>query len=68
MLTSNGALTPGATGLSAPPSGPNSLIGSMAYEPSNYDFFDPQAWMLDGLVTLDYGPGGLGSVALEGPS
>jgi hypothetical protein len=36
---------------------------------SNYDFFDPQAWMLDGLVTFDYGPGGLGSVvALEGPS
>jgi hypothetical protein len=40
------------------------MIGGMAYADttSNYDYFDPQSWMLDGLVTFDYGTGGLGSV------
>lgn len=53
MLSTNGALTPGATGLSAPSSAPNSLIGAMNYGDS-IDFFDPQNWMLDGLLDFNY--------------
>jgi len=53
MLTSsNGALTPGATsGI-----GGNSLLGSIGYDanPTNYDFFDPQHWMLDNLLDFSY--------------
>jgi hypothetical protein len=59
MLTANnGALTPGATGLSATggSSAPNSMIGGMAGygDTTNYDFFDPQNWMLDGLLDFNY--------------
>ena len=51
--TSNGTLTPVTTGL-APPNG---MIGaSLTYDanPSNYDFFDPQHWMLDNLLDFNY--------------
>lgn len=54
ILAVNGALTPGATGLSAPSSAPNSMIGGMSYGETNYDFFDPQNWMLDGLLDFNY--------------
>jgi hypothetical protein len=46
--SSNGALTPSAaSGLG----GQNSLL-SMNYE--NYDVWDPQHWMLDGLLDFNY--------------
>lgn len=55
LLNMNGTLTPGATGLSAVASGPNSMIGgAMTYGDTNFDFFDPQNWMLDGLVDFSY--------------
>ncbi|KAF7556641.1 hypothetical protein G7046_g6238 [Stylonectria norvegica] len=54
LLTANGALTPGATGLSAPSSAPNSMMGGINYGDANYDFFDPQHWMLDGLLDFNY--------------
>ena len=55
ILNTNGALTPNATALSATSSAPNSMIGSLSYGgETNYDFFDPQNWMLDGLVDFNY--------------
>ena len=54
MLNSNGALTPGTTGLGGPPSGPNSMLGGMYSSETNYDFFDPQHWMLDNLLDFSY--------------
>lgn len=54
LLAVNGALTPGATGLSVPSSAPNSMIGALSYGETNYDFFDPQNWMLDGLLDFNY--------------
>ncbi|PSR75370.1 hypothetical protein BD289DRAFT_379373 [Coniella lustricola] len=55
LATANGgALTPsGASGFggSAQP-GP---LGGSNYEPTSYDFFDPQHWMLDGLLDFNYG-------------
>ena len=55
MLTSNGALTPVATGLAAAASsGPGSMLGTMGYGETNYDFFDPQHWMLDNLLDFTY--------------
>lgn len=53
MLGANGSLTPGPTGLSAPVSSAPSMMGGMGYD-TNYDFFDPQHWMLDGLVDFTY--------------
>ncbi|UPK99401.1 hypothetical protein LCI18_010336 [Fusarium solani-melongenae] len=50
----NGSLTPGATGLSAASSAQNSMMGMAAYDNTNYDFFDPQHWMLDGLLDFNY--------------
>lgn len=52
--SSNGALTPNVPGLSAAPSAPNAMIGGMNYGETNYDFFDPQHWMLDGLLDFNY--------------
>lgn len=54
MTTANGALTPNAgSGLNA---GPSSMIAGMNYGSGdpNYDFFDPQHWMLDGLLDFNY--------------
>ena len=52
LFGTNGALTPTATGMSAaPPTGPtfgNINLGS------EYDFFDPQNWMLDDLLNFNY--------------
>lgn len=53
VLGANGSLTPGPSGLSAPVSNPPSMMGGMGYD-TNYDFFDPQHWMLDGLVDFTY--------------
>jgi hypothetical protein len=57
LLAVNGSLTPGATGgtgLSVPSSAPNSMIGGMNYGDTNYELFDPQNWMLDGLLDFNY--------------
>lgn len=62
MLNTNGTLTPGTAALSAPPSAPNSMIGTLGYGETNYDFFDPQNWMLDGLLDFNY----YGVAPLEG--
>lgn len=53
MLASNGALTPGASGGLGNQS-TNNMLGGMNYGESNYDFFDPQHWMLDGLLDFSY--------------
>ncbi|KAJ0303439.1 hypothetical protein COL516b_006442 [Colletotrichum fioriniae] len=54
LLAANGALTPGNSGGigSQPPS--NSMLSGMSYGETNYDFFDPQHWMLDGLLDFNY--------------
>ncbi|KAG7110879.1 Regulatory protein LEU3 like [Verticillium longisporum] len=66
LAATNGALTPGTTAasLEAPPSaddnaatnGTNSnLLSGINYtDNTNYDFFDPQHWMLDGLLDFNY--------------
>lgn len=54
LAASNGALTPsGGSGLGG---GQPSMLGGMTYETgsSGYDFFDPQHWMLDGLLDFNY--------------
>ncbi|KAI1205380.1 uncharacterized protein F4807DRAFT_453988 [Annulohypoxylon truncatum] len=52
MATSNGGITPTAShGLNA---GANSMIGIGYSSDANYDFFDPQHWMLDGLLDFNY--------------
>jgi hypothetical protein len=30
------------------------MIGGLGYGETNYDFFDPQNWMLDGLLDFNY--------------
>lgn len=50
----NGGMTPNATALSATSSAPNSMLGGLSYGETNYDFFDPQNWMLDGLLDFNY--------------
>lgn len=54
LLGPNGSLTPGPTGLSAPVSSAPSMMGGIGYGDAGYDFFDPQHWMLDGLVDFTY--------------
>lgn len=51
LTAANGALTP--SGGSAFGGGQGGLGGSN-YEGANYDFFDPQHWMLDGLMDFNY--------------
>jgi hypothetical protein len=52
IATSNGALTPsGGSGLGG--TGQNSMLG-MNYDNSSYDVWDPQHWMLDGLLDFNY--------------
>ncbi|ORY55438.1 uncharacterized protein BCR38DRAFT_356785 [Pseudomassariella vexata] len=53
LMAANGALTPTAnSGMNA---GPNSMIAGIGYgSDANYDFFDPQHWMLDGLLDFNY--------------
>lgn len=54
MINTNGALTPGATGLSAAAASTNNMMGGLNLGEANYDFFDPQNWMLDGLLDFNY--------------
>lgn len=57
MLNANGALTPGATGITVPAvtaAQQNPMMAGMNYGDTNYDFFDPQHWMLDGLLDFNY--------------
>lgn len=52
LATANGALTPsGSSGFGNAHAG---ALGGSNYEPANYDFFDPQHWMLDGLLDFNY--------------
>lgn len=53
MLATNGALTPGAAAMTAPSSAAN-MMGAINYSDANYDVFDPQHWMLDGLLDFNY--------------
>ncbi|KAK0734195.1 hypothetical protein B0T26DRAFT_634122 [Lasiosphaeria miniovina] len=48
MATSNGALTPNALG------GPPASLLSLSYPDNGYDVWDPQHWMLDGLLDFNY--------------
>ncbi|KAH8899241.1 hypothetical protein GQ53DRAFT_635098 [Thozetella sp. PMI_491] len=51
LASSNGALTPsGASGLG----GQAGLLGGISYDTPTYDAWDPQHWMLDGLVDFNY--------------
>lgn len=53
LATANGALTPsGGSGFG---NAQATALGSSNYEPTSYDFFDPQHWMLDGLLDFNYG-------------
>lgn len=68
--SNNNALTPGASGGIGGSGGPagnsnhnnsngnsgngNGMMGGMNYGDTNYDFFDPQHWMLDGLLDFNY--------------
>ncbi|KAI5864753.1 hypothetical protein GGS23DRAFT_561647 [Durotheca rogersii] len=52
ITATNGAITPTAPhGLNT---GANSMIGIGYGSDANYDFFDPQHWMLDGLLDFNY--------------
>lgn len=54
LMAANGALTPTANnGMNA---GPSSMMAGITYGSGdpNYDFFDPQHWMLDGLLDFNY--------------
>ena len=52
LAASNGALTPSANGSAMGGGAQSSLLG-LNYE-NNYDFWDPQHWMLDGLIDFNY--------------
>lgn len=53
LAASNGALTPsGGSAMGGGAQG--SLLGLSNYDSSNYDFWDPQHWMLDGLIDFNY--------------
>ncbi|CAK7215772.1 hypothetical protein SBRCBS47491_002597 [Sporothrix bragantina] len=52
---SNGTLTPAPSGLAG--HAQNGMLGvGLSYDanPANYDFFDPQHWMLDNLLDFNY--------------
>lgn len=54
LSASSGAMTPnGGSGLAGPQ---NSLFQGLNEfgNPGNYDFFDPQHWMLDNLLDFNY--------------
>lgn len=54
-MNSNGTLTPsGAGAVSTTSSAAPSMMGGLSYGETNYDFFDPQNWMLDGLLDFNY--------------
>ncbi|KAK7983903.1 hypothetical protein PG989_011305 [Apiospora arundinis] len=53
FIAGNGALTPNAhSNINA---GTNSMLAGIGYgSDSNYDFFDPQTWMVEGLLDFNY--------------
>ncbi|KAI0473681.1 hypothetical protein GGR56DRAFT_666768 [Xylariaceae sp. FL0804] len=52
-MVNNGGLTP--TPSHGMNNGASSMIGGIGYaSDANYDFFDPQHWMLDGLLDFNY--------------
>ncbi|KAK8016319.1 hypothetical protein PG993_014508 [Apiospora rasikravindrae] len=53
FIAGNGALTPNAH--SNINTGANSMLAGIGYgSDSNYDFFDPQTWMVEGLLDFNY--------------
>ncbi|KAG6201311.1 hypothetical protein E4U10_007715 [Claviceps purpurea] len=58
VLTVNGVLAQAnapSAGLNAVAGGPNTLMAALPYGgDTSYDFFDPQNWILDGLVDFNY--------------
>ncbi|KAK8103941.1 uncharacterized protein PG998_010974 [Apiospora kogelbergensis] len=53
FIAGNGALTPNAH--SNINTGTNSMLAGIGYgSDSNYDFFDPQTWMVEGLLDFNY--------------
>lgn len=53
FIAGNGALTPNAH--SSINAGANSMLAGIGYgSDSNYDFFDPQTWMVEGLLDFNY--------------
>ncbi|KAK8074883.1 Zn 2cys6 transcriptional activator [Apiospora hydei] len=53
FIAGNGALTPNAH--SNMNTGANSMLAGIGYgSDSNYDFFDPQTWMVEGLLDFNY--------------
>ncbi|KKA26250.1 hypothetical protein TD95_000041 [Thielaviopsis punctulata] len=51
----SGALTPtGPQGLPSVSTNPNSIMSAMSYHEPLYDTFDPQNWMLDGLMDFQF--------------
>ncbi|AEO53263.1 hypothetical protein MYCTH_2294353 [Thermothelomyces thermophilus ATCC 42464] len=53
LAASNGPMTPGGNSAMGGGTQGGSLMGLNNYE-SNYDFWDPQHWMLDGLIDFNY--------------
>lgn len=54
-ILNGGPLTPSASGLAGPTTAPaNPMLSGPAFGDTNFDFFDPQHWMLDGLVDFSY--------------
>ena len=52
LASSNGALTPnGGSAIGGPPQ--QSVLG-LGYDTTSYDVWDPQHWMLDGLLDFNY--------------
>ncbi|KAK4191778.1 hypothetical protein QBC35DRAFT_425380 [Podospora australis] len=56
MATSNGALTPSAAGSALGGPGPQAGLLGLGYDnnTTTYDVWDPQHWMLDGLLDFNY--------------
>ncbi|KAK2003910.1 hypothetical protein LX36DRAFT_565274 [Colletotrichum falcatum] len=54
LLAANGALTPSHSGGIGSQAPSNSMLSGLNYGETNYDFFDPQHWMLDGLLDFNY--------------
>jgi hypothetical protein len=51
---SNGSLTPSASGVAMANGAQGSILGSGMNYDSTYDLWDPQHWMLDGLLDFNY--------------
>jgi hypothetical protein len=54
IAASNGALTPNASSGLGNAGAASTLLGGISYTDPNYDVWDPQHWMLDGLLDFNY--------------